>query len=89
MLGLHKKVDKNERTSVLTFVQDAVLAVTFFIGTVVTLAFIFSGLLFVFSAVDSSKKALAIKGMKNAAIGLVLVASSYVIIRIIQFIAAG
>jgi hypothetical protein len=48
------------RTSVLTLVQDIVLAATFFIGTVITLALIFSGLLFVFSGADSSKKKLAI-----------------------------
>ncbi|MDR2190341.1 MAG: hypothetical protein LBP53_04025 [Candidatus Peribacteria bacterium] len=61
MLGL-KQPNVNaedDRTSVLTFVQDIVLAATFFIGTVVTLALIFSGLLFIFSAADSSKRKLA------------------------------
>jgi lipopolysaccharide export LptBFGC system permease protein LptF len=90
MLGIQQGIkEKEERTSVLTFVQDATLAVTMFIGTIVTLAFIFSGLLFVFSAVDSSLKQKAKKGMINAAIGMILVAGSYAIIRLIQFIAKG
>lgn len=90
MLGIQQKsTNKTERTSVLTFVQDVILAATFFIGTIVTLAFIFSGLLFVFSAADSSKKQKAISGMKYAAIGMVLVMGSYAIIRLIQYIAEG
>ncbi|MDR0650209.1 MAG: hypothetical protein LBG59_02095 [Candidatus Peribacteria bacterium] len=64
MLGLKDPApagsEAANRTSVLTFVQDIVLAATFFIGTVVTLALIFSGLLFIFSAADSSKKKIAI-----------------------------
>ncbi|MDR0860507.1 MAG: hypothetical protein LBO09_06110 [Candidatus Peribacteria bacterium] len=40
MLGLKAQTPTDDRTSVLTFVQDLVLAATFFIGTIVTLAFI-------------------------------------------------
>ena len=90
MLGIQQKTtNKTDRTSVSMFVQDLVLAATFFIGTVVTLAFIISGLLFVFSAVDSKQRQRAISGMKNAAIGFVLVLSAYAIIRLVQYIAAG
>jgi NAD/NADP transhydrogenase beta subunit len=56
---------------------------------VVTLAFIFSALLFIFAAADSSLKQKAKKGMVNAVIGMILVAGSYAIIRLIQFIARG
>ncbi|MDR2416297.1 MAG: pilin [Candidatus Peribacteria bacterium] len=93
MLGLKTPAsagsEEANRTSILTFVQDVVLAATFFIGTVITLALIWSGLLFIFSAADSSKKKVAISGMKNAVIGLALVAGSYAIIRFIQFLASG
>jgi hypothetical protein len=71
-------------------VQDAILAATFFIGTVVTIAFLYCGWLFIMSgADDSSKRSNAIKGMKNAAIGMVLVMASYAIIRLVQFLASG
>jgi hypothetical protein len=59
VLGLKAPTSTEDRTSVLTFVQDVVLGATYFIGTIVALAFIFSGLLFVFSAADSSKRKLA------------------------------
>ena len=90
MLGIHQSsTSKTERTSVSTFVQDVILAATVFIGTVVTLAFIISGLMFVFSAVNSGMRQKAQSGMKNAVIGFVLVLSAYAIIRLIQYIAAG
>lgn len=41
-----------ERTSVIGFLQDIILAATTFIGTVVTVALILSGLLYIFSTVD-------------------------------------
>ncbi|MDR0608141.1 MAG: hypothetical protein LBG52_07575 [Candidatus Peribacteria bacterium] len=73
------------------FVQDAVLASTFFIGTIVTLAFIRSGVLFIVSGRngDASKRKTAQQGMINAAIGLLLVSASYAIVRLIQFLASG
>jgi len=89
MLGLRPGRSEEDRTSVLTFVQDAVLAVTMFIGTVVTVAFVLSGLLFVFTATNTGLKTKAKQGMVNAAIGMILVAASYAIIRLIQFIARG
>ena len=78
-----------ERTSVMNYVQDIVLAATTFIGTVVTVALILSGLLYVFSSVDSSLKNKAKDGMKYSLIGMVVVMLSLVIIRLVQFLARG
>lgn len=90
LLGLKQNVtNKDDRTSVLTLVQDIILAATFFIGTVVTIAFIYAGFKLIYSNWDSGEKKKAVSGMKNAAIGMILVASSYAIIRLIQYIAAG
>ncbi|MDR0369428.1 MAG: hypothetical protein LBH96_02605 [Candidatus Peribacteria bacterium] len=51
LLGLKKNVtNKEDRTSVLTFVQDIILAATFFIGTVVTIAFIYAGFKLIYSS---------------------------------------
>jgi len=79
------------RTSVLTLVQDVVGATTTFIGTIVTLAFIRSGFLYISSGMknDASMRSKATKGMMYSAIGMILVMASYAIIRLIQFIASG
>lgn len=60
-----------------------------FIGTVVSIALIVSGLMYVFSSVDSGLKAKAKKGIINSIIGLVLVSSALLIIRLVQFLAMG
>ncbi len=46
-LGFKKNTGNEEETSVLLFVQDVILAATMFIGTVVTIVLIFSGVLFI------------------------------------------
>lgn len=76
-----------EDTSVSVFTQDIVLSATYFIGTIVAIAIVVSGLMFVFAGADSSLKAKAKTGLINAIIGLVIVASSYAIIRLVQYIA--
>ena len=75
----------------LTLVQDFILAATMFIGTVVTLAFVYAGIRFIISAAkgDSGAQGAAKKGMLNAGIGMLLVMGAYVIIRAIQFLAAA
>jgi hypothetical protein len=84
----HKsKTDKGQETSVMTFIQDIILAATYFIWTVVTVALIFSWLLFVFSWADSSLRNRAKSWFKYALIWLVIVTLSVVIVRAIQFIA--
>lgn len=78
-----------ERTSVMGFLQDIILAATTFIGTVVTVALILSGLLYIFSTVDSGMKTKAQKGIKYSLIGMVIVMLALVIIRLVQFLARG
>lgn len=73
----------------MRFIQDIVLGATTFIGTVVTVALIFSGFLYIFSTVDSSLKAEAKNGIKYSLIGMVIVMLSLIIIRLVQFLARG
>lgn len=89
-LGIRKSVrDKDDATSVGLFVQDVVLSATFFIGTVVTIALIVSGIMFIFAASSGKDPANAKKGIIGSLIGLLLVVSSYVIIRLVQYLAKG
>lgn len=89
-LGIRKTVrDEGDATSVGLFVQDIVLSATFFIGTVVTVALIVSWLMFIFAASSGKDPANAKKGIVGSLIGLLLVVSSYVIIRLVQYIAKG
>lgn len=77
------------RTSTLLFVQDAILASTMLIWTIVTIAFIWSGILFILAGRkgDSSTQQKATKWIIYSIIGLILVICSYWIIRLIQYIA--
>ena len=88
-LGIRKGRAEGERTSVLLFLQDIILGASMFIGTVAAVAFILSGVYYVFSASDASYKKKAQEGMKYAVYGLVLVTLAIVIVRITQFIARG
>lgn len=76
-----------EETSVMTFIQDIILAATYFIWTVVTIALVVSWLLYVFSWADSSLRNRAKSWFKYALIWLVIVTLSVVIVRAVQFIA--
>ena len=88
-LWIRKDRAPGERTSVMTFVQDIILGASMFIGTVAAVAFILSGVYYVFSASDASYKKKAQEGMKYAIYGLVLVTLAIVIVRITQFIERG
>lgn len=77
----------NRDTSAMGFLQDAVLAPVIFIGTLVTVALIVSGLLYVFSGAESSLKSKAKNGITYSIVGLVVVMLSLVIIRFVQFLA--
>ncbi len=76
-----------ESTSVGLFVQDIVLSATMFIGTLVTVALIVSGLMYIFAASSGKDPANAKKGIIGSLVGLLIVVSSYVIIRLVQYIA--
>ena len=87
-LGIRQSV-RNEwdPTSVGLFVQDVVLSATMFIGTLVTVALIVSGLMFIFAASSGKDPANAKKWIMGSLVGLLIVVSSYVIIRLVQYIA--
>jgi len=88
MLGIRKSVrDTGDSTSVGLFVQDVVLSATFFIGTLVTIALIVSWIMFIFAASSGKDPADAKKWIMWSLVGLLLVVSSYVIIRLVQYIA--
>lgn len=87
-LGIRQNVGNDQDpTSVGLFVQDVVLAATMFIGTLVTVALIVSGLMFIFAASSGKDPANAKKGIMGSLLGLLIVVSSYVIIRLVQYIA--
>lgn len=89
-LGIRKSVrDEWDPTSVGLFVQDIVLSATFFIGTLITIALVVSGLMFIFAASSGKDPANAKKWITGSLIWLLIVVSSYVIIRLIQYIAKG
>lgn len=87
-LGIRRSANN---TSPILFVQDIVLSATFFIGTVITLAIVVAGLLFIRAGIsgNDSLQGKAKSGMINAIIGLVIVMASYMIIRLVQFIVRG
>ncbi len=89
-LGIRSSVrNPNDPTSVWLFVQDIVLSATFFIGTIVTIALIVSGLMFIFAGINGKDPTTAKKWITWSLIGLIVVACSYFIIRLIQYLAKG
>lgn len=78
-----------DATSVGLFVQDIVLSATFFIWTVVTIALIVSGLMYIFAAASGNDPKKAKEGIIWALIWLVIIACSYFIIRLVQYLAKG
>ncbi len=75
------------RTTADEFVSDIVLTATTFIGTLLTIALIVSGLLIVFGGADENMATKGRSGVKYALIGYVIVLCSYAIIRLVQYIA--
>jgi len=87
-LGIRKSVRATwDPTSVGIFVQDIVLSATMFIGTIVTIAIIVSGLMRIFAGASGKDPTKAKSWLINAIIGLLIVVSSYLIIRLVQYIA--
>ena len=87
-LGIRKS---DQNPSVKSFAQDIVLAATTFIGTVIALILIISWVLYTVSAIrgDSHLADMAKKGITGSLVWLVLVVSSYAIVRLIQFVATA
>ena len=89
-LGIRQSVrNEGDPTSVGLFVQDVILSTTFFIGTLITVALIVSGLMFIFAASSGKDPANAKKGIIGSLLGSLTVVPSYVIIRLVQYIAKG
>ncbi len=84
-LGIKNTVADSSSPELL--VQDILLSATFFIGTVITIAIIVSGLMFIFAGVNGKDPTKAKAGLKNSFIWLLIVICSYSIIRIVQYIA--
>ncbi len=82
-IGIRK--DQPE-TNVKTFVQDFTLSATFFIGTVVAVALMYSGWLYI-TAKDDAAAAKGKNGIKWSLIGILLVFSAYSIVRLVQYVA--
>lgn len=77
--------------SVTTFVQDIVLWVTMFIGTVVSVILVVSWILYIMAWIqgNSTLADTAKKWIINSLIWLLLVVASYSIVRLIQFLATA
>lgn len=89
-LGIRKSIRNSwDVTSVSLFAQDIILSATFFIWTIVTIAIIISWLMFIFAAASGKETTKAKSWLINSLIWLLIVVSSYVIIRLIQYIAKG
>ncbi len=87
-IGIKKS---NPHDSVWIVVQDVILAGTSFIGTVLVLALITSGIMMILwgSSGSSSMASNGKKWVLYSIIWLILVLSSYAIIRLVQFVARG
>lgn len=85
IVGIRK--DQPE-TDVSFFVQDVIFSATFFIGTVVAVAMMYSGWLYITAKDDGAAKK-GKNGIVRSLIGLGLVMGSYTIIRLVQFLAKG
>jgi len=90
MLGI-KQNSSEDPTSVGLFLQDIVLSMTFFIGTLVTIVIIYAGVMFIRSWIkgDDALQATAKKWIMWGLIGMLLVMWSYVIIRLVQYLVRG
>lgn len=86
-LGIRQSIADNNSPEL--FVQDILLSATFFIGTVITIGIIVSWLMFIFAGVSGKDPTKAKNWLKYSFIWLLIVISSYSIIRIVQYIAKG
>lgn len=87
--NIYELLGINRNTSATLFVQDILLSATFFIGTVITIALIYSGIMFIMAGATGKDPSNAKNGIKYSIIGLLIVITSYSLIRLIQYIAKG
>jgi hypothetical protein len=87
-LWIRKSVrETGDPTSVWLFVQDIVLSATMFIGTVVTLAIVISWFMWIMAGASGKDPSKAKSWLINSIIWLVIVICSYMIVRLVQYIA--
>ena len=90
VLGIKSSsIDENITNDPTTFIQDLFLGATYFIGTLVTLALLWSAYQYIFWGTSGNEKKAedGKKGIKYSIIWLLLVLFSYTIVRLIQFLA--
>lgn len=71
----------------MTLTQDVVYWATFMVWTVLTVAIIYCGLMYIFAARWGSDTSKYRKWLVDSAIGALLVWWAYAIVRLIQYIA--
>jgi hypothetical protein len=69
-----------------TVIQDRILATTFFIGTVVTIGLMISAVRMIYAFVTGEDISKYKNNVVNALIGMILVFSAYIIVRVIQYL---
>jgi hypothetical protein len=79
----------NKKSNATTFLQDLVYGVTYFIWIFVFISLLVSGMMLIFSAWDEKLAERGKTGVKYSVIWLILVVSSYAIIRFVQYFMSG
>lgn len=89
-LGIRQEIEnRNDENLFEILTKDVFLSATFFIGTVITFALVYSGLLIVLWWASETTVQKGKDWVKRSLVWLVLVVFSYTIIKGIQFIAQG
>jgi len=82
------RVKSDDSTTVISVIQDVILAATWLVWTVLTLVLIYCGFMYIIASGWDSWKASKMKDwMIKAGIGALLVRCAYGIVRLIQYIA--
>lgn len=91
-LNIYKTVgirEWNENQDPKSFIQDIINWATMFIWTVVTIALVYSGFMYVYAGSTGEETSKYKKWIMKSLVGILIVGSSYAIIRLIQFLAKG
>lgn len=89
-LGIRQEIEsRNDENLFEILTKDIFLSATFFIGTIITFALVYSGLMIVLWWASETTVQKGKDGVKRSLVGLILVVFSYTIIKGVQFIAQG
>ncbi len=83
------RTEQSWSNNLMTWLQDATLGATSFIGTVLTIGLVAVALRYIFGGLDASFVGNAKKWFSYAIIGFFLVVFSYTIVRLVQYLAQG